>query len=187
MSTSLTQVIGTNTRTLRLAADVTAEKFAAVVAKYGLPWSSGRVGDLEHGRIASPELATVYALAAALGDVIGRPVALPELLATTEPVTVNDLLTIEPPALLGPVVAVHGGASGKGTLTSPVAPVMEADHRACRAVPIDSATGIDAMINRWGQPLSAERDKRAGSDANAQTKGIITRRLLSELREELGL
>jgi hypothetical protein len=45
-----------------------------------LPWTSGRVGDFEAGRTA-PSLPTLIAAAAALGDAIGRPVSLAELVA----------------------------------------------------------------------------------------------------------
>jgi transcriptional regulator with XRE-family HTH domain len=187
MTISLAKVIGTNARALRLNANVTAERFAAAAASMGLPWSTGRVGDFEHGRIAAPDLPTIYAAAAALGEVIGRPVTLPELLATTSPVVVNDSLTIKPAALFGEVVPIRRGPfRGKGTLASSAAPVLETDHRACRSVGVDSTKGIAAMVRRWGHPLSAERDLRAPApEANAQRRGIVTRQLLKELREEL--
>lgn len=101
---------------------------------------------------------------------------------------VNNALTIKPAALIGgEVVPIRRGPfKGKGALTGSAAPVLETDHRACRSIGVDSATGIDAMKKLWGRPLSAERDLRAPApEANPQRRGIVTRQLMRELREEL--
>jgi transcriptional regulator with XRE-family HTH domain len=183
-TTSVAKVVGLNAQALRRGARVTAERFAAAAGSVGLPWTTGRVGDFEHGRIP-PDLGTIYAAAVALGRLIGRPVTLPELLATGEPVAVNDALTIGPAALLGDVVPVRARLGGKGTLSATANPVLETDYRMCRNIGVDRETGVAAMVRLWGRPFSAERDRRAGPDANAQRRGIVARKLKAELKKAI--
>ena len=67
----------------------------------------------------------------------------------------------------------------------PVPPwIAETDRLACKRLNVDCETGLAAMDKLWGHPLSAERE-RLGGGANAQKRGIITRRLEKQLREEL--
>ena len=201
MAPSIAKVVGANARALRLGAEIKAERFAYEATSVGLPWTTGRVGDFEHGRIP-PDLGTIYAAAVALGRLIGRPVTLAELLATGEPVAVNDALTIGATALLGEIVPVRGRLGGKGTLSAtavPVrgrlggkgtlsataVPVLETDYRMCRNIGVDRGTGVAAMVALWGRPFSAERDRRAGPDANAQRRGIVARALKAELKKAI--
>jgi hypothetical protein len=69
-------VMGANVR--RLRGDHTAEELARHAQAWGLKWGTGRIADLEAGRV-SPTLPTIYALTVALEDLWGsRPsVALP--------------------------------------------------------------------------------------------------------------
>lgn len=73
---------------------------------YGLPWTSGRVGDFESGNVAT-NLQTLVAFAAALGDVIGRPVSLAELVTGEGEVNINDNLSLGTSALRA---ALSGGS-----------------------------------------------------------------------------
>jgi hypothetical protein len=57
-----------------------------------LQWSTGRVGDFEGGRAAA-NLATLLAVAAALGDITGRPVTLAELFAGKGDVQITPVIT----------------------------------------------------------------------------------------------
>jgi hypothetical protein len=184
MAPSIAEVVGANARALRLGAEIKAERFAYEATSVGLPWTTGRVGDFEHGRIP-PDLGTIYAAAVALGRLIGRPVTLAELLATGEPVAVNDALTIGATALLGEIVPVRGRLGGKGTLSATAVPVLETDYRMCRNIGVDRQTGVAAMVALWGRPFSAERDRRAGPDANAQRRGIVARALKAELKKAI--
>jgi transcriptional regulator with XRE-family HTH domain len=95
---SVAKVIGDGARGLRRDADVTLEQMARAAQLYGLPWTSGRVGDFEAGRTA-PSLPTLVAAAAALGDVIGRPVSLAELVTGEGQVHINDKLSLDTSAL----------------------------------------------------------------------------------------
>jgi transcriptional regulator with XRE-family HTH domain len=98
MADSVAEVIGAGARALRLDAGVTLEQMARAAQLYGLPWTSGRVGDFEAGRTA-PSLPTLVAAAAALGDVIGRPVSLAELVTGEGEVHINDKLSLDTSAL----------------------------------------------------------------------------------------
>jgi transcriptional regulator with XRE-family HTH domain len=201
MTSNIAEVVGANARALRRDAEITAERFAYEATSVGLPWTTGRVGDFEHGRIP-PDLSTIYAAAVALGRLISRPVTLAELLATDSPVDVNDTLTIGATALLGEIVPVRGRLGGKGTLSATAVPVrarlggkgslsatadpvLETDYRMCRNIGVDRKTGVAAMLRLWGRPFSAERDHRAGPDANAQRRGIVARALKAELKKAI--
>ena len=94
MAPSIAEAAGRNARALRLGAGVKLDDFALAAKSYGLPWTSGRVGDFESGR-ASPSLPTLYAVAAALGQVIGRPVSLVELFAGEGSVQINEKLSVK--------------------------------------------------------------------------------------------
>ncbi|NKZ77516.1 hypothetical protein GTA28_11625 [Rhodococcus hoagii] len=60
-----------------------------------------------------------------------------------------------------------------------------AEHRVQRALRLSPELLAAASAALWGRSFSAERDARAGKDANAQKRGQITRRLQSELEGEL--
>src|SRR5271156_2866079 len=92
------QVIGGNARRMRLDAGVTLEQFAQSARLYGLPWTTGRVGDLEAGRVAA-SVATLYGVALVLQHVTGQPVTLAELFAGDGDVALNDELTVDVSAL----------------------------------------------------------------------------------------
>ena len=49
---SVSQVVGANARDIRLKADVTLDRLAWHARFCGLPWSTGRVGSFESGRVA---------------------------------------------------------------------------------------------------------------------------------------
>jgi transcriptional regulator with XRE-family HTH domain len=185
--TTVTAVIGQNVRALRLTGGLTLDQVAAAVSLRGLPWSSGRVADLESGRMAPMNVDGLLTLAVALSDALGRSVPLAELLATSEAVTLTERLRINGAALQlavtgQPVIAEF---SGEGTLTATVYPWREADRRICQSLGVDAETGRDAMYRLWGRPFATERDGRAEPGANAQRLGIISRRLITELKTEL--
>jgi transcriptional regulator with XRE-family HTH domain len=200
VTTSVAKVVGANARSLRLAAHRTLEDMAQAAGQCGLSsWTTGRVGDFEAGRVV-PNLDVIYAAATALGQVIGRPVTLAELLATDEPVQINDKLSVGPAALRGEVVAITGGFVGHGGLSADAKPVpteiyvrntfREADERMCRSLGVDRDTGAAAMARLWGCTFAAERDLRARDlrtdpDFNPQRLGQVSRKLKADLKAEL--
>ncbi len=188
VTTSLAKVLGANVRERRLAAGCTLDEFATTARLHGLPWSSGRVGTLESGGMPA-SVETLYAVAAALGALIGRDVTLAELLATDERVRITDKLSVVGSALSAAVsgqpVKRTAPLSGEGTLSATVYAIREADQRMCKSLGVDVETGTAAMLKLWGKPFSAERDLRAGPDANAQRRGIVARQLKAELQRAL--
>lgn len=73
---TVAQVVGWNAK--RLRGDVAGDRLASAAKKRGLKWGTGRIADLEAGRV-SPTLSTLVSLALALGDVRGEPIKLQEL------------------------------------------------------------------------------------------------------------
>ena len=53
----------------------------------------------------------------------------------------------------------------------------------CKNIGVERSVGVAAMASLWLRTFSAERDHRAGADANAQTRGQISRLLKAELQE----
>jgi transcriptional regulator with XRE-family HTH domain len=207
---SIAEVAGANARALRLAADVKLEDFAQAAQSYGLPWTTGRVGDFESGR-AGPSLPTMFAVAAALGAVIDRPVSLAELFDGKGSVQINDGLTVKlselRSALSGEAVEVKAlpaakasrpagiknwTASGMGTPRGAGDRYMrvlnsfrESDVRMCKNIGVETRQGAAAMATLWGHTFSTERDRQAGQGANAQRRGQISRQLKAALEREL--
>jgi hypothetical protein len=206
MSESLAEVVGRNARRLRLDAGVTLEHLAQAAARYGLAWSTGRVGDLEGGRV-SPTFPTIYALTLALRDVTGQDVRLFDLLIGSKgEVALNESLTVTAAALIQAVVGGPVGTEAAetgmthtnaeidedgfkltqyGSLTPIPRPLRESDVRLARDIGVDPAKAKEAMLGLWGRLFSEERDERAGAGANAQAKGQISRKLKTELVEAL--
>jgi transcriptional regulator with XRE-family HTH domain len=194
------KAVGANARELRVAADVTLEQFALAAKHYGLPWTSGRVGDFEGGRVA-PSFPTLYAATAALGLAIGRPVSLVELFAGDGPVEMNDSLIVDLSALRAALSgeAVSARAKSKVKLTAVFTPdwadsklqlrvlndFREADERMCKSIGVGSDIGAAAMAKLWKRTFVAERDRRAGPDANPQRRGQISRQLKADLEKAL--
>jgi transcriptional regulator with XRE-family HTH domain len=201
---TMAEIAGRHARALRKDADANLQDFARAMRRYGLAWSTGRVGDFESGR-AAPSLATLFAVAAALSDVVGRPVTLPDLFAGAGPVQVNDELSMS-------LVAVRAALEGK-----PVTPVklaaavivnaqnlpgwargidpkliarvlgafVETDERVCKRIGVTTDVGAAAMAKLWRRTLTAERDHRAGPDAKPQRRGQISRQLQIDLQKAI--
>ena len=85
----LRKVIGANARRLRTDAGVSLEEFVREGKKQGLPWTTGRVGDLEGGRIDAGKLETLVSVALTLAATTGRDVRLADLVRTDQRVMVN--------------------------------------------------------------------------------------------------
>jgi transcriptional regulator with XRE-family HTH domain len=211
----MAKIAGTNAQTLRRAADVSLENLALAMQSYGRSWSTGQVGDFEAGRTA-PNLATLLAVAAALGDVIGHPVTVAELFAGKGLVAINDRLTAPLSALRGALSGepVHlrratrqATLAGTGTLSAQAVPfpkwaqdagvdpalyvrvlnaLRESDTRMCKNIGVEPDIGAAAMAKLWRKTFSAERDLRAEPGANPQRRGQISRQLKAELVKVIG-
>lgn len=90
----LSTVIGRNAR--RLRGDITADAVAKSARYFGLNWGTGRISDLEHGRV-SPTLPTLVALAMALESATfpgGGRVTIADLLASDEPISLTTAFAL---------------------------------------------------------------------------------------------
>jgi hypothetical protein len=193
-------VIGANARRLRLGVkpQITLEEFAHAARLYGLPWTTGRVGDFEAGRVA-PSVPTLYAVALALQHVTGQQVTLADLFAGSGDVQLNDKLTVD-------VSALANAMTGRAVIATAAQQVLfdleravprrklasllavecrDSDTRMLRSMGVTPERGTAAMAKLWGRTFSAERDRRAGPDANAQRKGQVSRQLRDELLNEI--
>jgi hypothetical protein len=76
-------------------------------------------------------------------------------------------------------VVSSGVLRGRGLLRD----FSESDARMCKNIGVDQVLGAAAMAALWRRTFTAERDHRAGPDANAQRRGQISRQLKAELQE----
>jgi transcriptional regulator with XRE-family HTH domain len=193
----------------KLRGSTTADELATAARNRGLNWGTGRISDLEHGRV-SPTVQTLVLLAAALGDVRGEPVTLAELveydgmieLAKGLPIPSNALqrylggapVTVEPRDI-GEFLAAGMKAQEAAIKQLPTRlqkvkmrdvylvtkETGETEERVAKALGVETWVVNRASALLWKSTVSAERDRRAGSKASNQARGRITR----ELREEL--
>ncbi|MFA7509462.1 MAG: hypothetical protein WCZ29_03160 [Mycolicibacterium vanbaalenii] len=94
---SLAEIVGSNAK--RLRGDISGDRLARAARKRGLNWGTGRVADLEAGRV-SPTLPTLISVALALGDVRGEPIRLADLVQCEGYVRVSGDLVLSGEALV---------------------------------------------------------------------------------------
>ncbi|ORJ52596.1 helix-turn-helix domain-containing protein [Mycobacterium simiae] len=215
MADSIAKVMGAGARELRIDAGATLEEVARAAQRYGLRWTSGRVGDFEAGRTA-PALPMFLAAAAALGEVVGRQVSLAELVTGRGRVQITSEFSLErsqlrraltgesfkfPMPLTSSIFETAHAIINKEAVTASWPPALravspefrlsvlkdfrESDARMCKNLGVDQVLGATAMAALWGHPFTVERDKRAGPNANAQRRGQISRRLKEDLEKVL--
>jgi len=211
---TVAEIVGRNVR--RLRGDRTADELARAARRQGLKWSSGRVSELEAGKV-SPTLPTLFALAAALGDMSDKAVSLAQLVESDGFIRVNDELVVKADTFAtavgsAPVQLTMGDLSGGVARAVDAVRKMTAELSELpdylRDMPVTDARetmdnigeaeariakglGISALRMRWESAylwrnsFSAERDRRAGPDANAQKRGRVSRELKAELRASI--
>lgn len=207
----LATVVGRNAKSLRHLS--TADDVARATRRYGLNWGTGRISDLEHGRV-SPTLPTLVILALALSDVCGRNVTVAELVDSDQSISLTkdfDVTSDELKAILyGDEEAYRrlvnqavgrAGAGAKaeiaawparlqqgvsvGELQQVYADYGEAEQLLERELGVDRGRLAAEMAALWGKAFHVKRDELAGSDANAQKKGRVSRALKAELKAVL--
>lgn len=196
------QAIGRGARQLREQAGVTLDQLATRAREYGLRWSTARVLEFERGRMRFT-LPVVLVVAQSLGGLIGRPVAISELLASDGPawVQVSDewittrtafrrLLSGE--ALAAPhVVEVGGDWSPIAAAIKPSAQVDDmliatlAEERLARRLDVRPRQVAMWSHMLWGHHLDDEVMARAGSDATPQARGHVSRELARDIEENI--
>lgn len=215
----LAEVVGQNARAHRIRHDAKLDDVARVARHYGLKWSTGRVGDLEGGRMPAT-LPTLFAVALTLGEVTGEPMSIADLTWFDGWVEVNPGLKVrgdaltrvlrgEPARLMARDVMEPGEAKkivneaieqmradndllqGIGAnlriedLEQAIHDAGVAEHRVAKELDVNQNVLATLSLHLWQSTFSAERDRRAGPDANAQRKGQITRQMKDELRSTL--
>lgn len=204
----LADVVAVNARKLRGRA--TADELARVARSGGLNWGTGRISDLEHGRV-SPTVQTLVLLAGAL------------CVLRDESVTLADLVEHDGMIELAKGFTVSGSALQRYLRGAPVAieprdipDILEAgrqaEEAAIKKLPtrlqnvesfdiyrvhkesgeteerVAKTLGVETWIVErasaflWKSTISAERDRVAGPEATKQARGRITRQLREQLR-----
>ncbi|WP_096906994.1 helix-turn-helix domain-containing protein [Dietzia sp. WMMA184] len=189
VETDLRKILGTGARRIRQDASANLEQVSQAARRAGLPWSTGRVSDLEGGRV-EVKLETLLSLALALGEVRGEPVTLAELLPNPGPVLVNgrEIASLTG-AVGGEAVTVSEGQREHDQLNrpDPVDSAGLAEKRAAKSMGVPLVDLVTATHELWDHHLTEERDRRAGADADVATRGRITRELTDQIRKHLGI
>lgn len=211
----LSEVVGVNARRIRQDAGTTLNDVARLARQNGLKWSTGKVGDLEAGRI-SPSFPTLFALACTLGSVTGSPVSLRDLLGADCFIRINDDLVVRAENVAEAVstrpvdlalkdvrgaveeaqdflrkfgAALHELPDYPGVKVRLVRDIShksgETEERVAKSlgIPLFQLQWESAAL--WQDSFSAERDRRAGPNANAQKRGRASRELKAELRASI--
>jgi len=172
---------GGRVRELREAVDATQDQLARAVTRAGLPWSRARLGQVEAGE-SGPDLAAMVAIAAALTELGGTPVRLPDLIpesgVTQELLQLRAALAGEPVRRPIPVIGTIPDPRlepGWGQVEDHVARQL---GRGSEGVVLDVAHQLYG-----GRSGSEERDHRAGEGATPQKRGRVSRGIIAELAE----
>lgn len=202
----LAAVLGENCKRIRTAAGVTQDELARYARRFGLRWTASKVRDFEVGRTA-PTFATVLALAAALDSAVGKPtgrmpadlmkpereprVRLADLVTFDQFITVTD--EFDP---LGQVVADYCAGEPwdqrrrfANREKFDLARMRQAsgltEDRLAARLGISRDQLATLSLRLWRKPFSQERDRLAGSDANKQKRGQVSRSLRAELEKAI--
>ena len=155
---TISAVMGAACRSLRGERRISEMARAAQLA--GLTrWTTGRVGDLERGDVI-PTLATLYGLAQAFADLLGRPVKLTELLP-------GDGAVMLAPGHVAELADIRNALSGKriapqqldadSTAEAVRRSFLDVDYRVAAELGLDPDRAAAAMADLWGgrSPTSA--------------------------------
>jgi hypothetical protein len=137
-----------------------------------------------------PTLPTLIALCWAFRDLLGdEQIELSDLFAGNGHVTLS-------PGVAIPLEGLRAALDGRHLIGPPASLVparlvsdaverglLEADYRMAHSVGIAPEIAAATMQELWGRSFTAERDRRAGPDANPQKRGRISRELKAELHK----
>lgn len=169
---------GDRLRQLREASGVTQDQLARAISRAGLSWTRARVGQVEAGD-CGPDLAAMFAVAAALGELSGRPLKLADLLPESD---AGEHVARLRDALAGEPVRRPAGAIGRVSdpRRDPGWGQIE-DRVAADLGPGSESIVLSAAVRLYGRSGSAERDNRAGDGATPQKRGRAARAVIAEL------
>jgi transcriptional regulator with XRE-family HTH domain len=171
-------------RTLRRESGITQVQLAQAVGRTGtgVRWTQARLWQVENGE-ANPDLAAMYAVAAALAELTGRSVRLADLLPETG---TADGISLLRAALSGEPVQDLPVAPAIGTIPDPrLTPGWEQveDRVAAQLGPGSEAFIVEAARKLYGHTGSEERDRRAGPGASPQKRAVQSPAVVAELLE----
>lgn len=214
-SEPIATVVGQNCKLLRTEIGLTQNEFAKYARDRGLRWNSSAVADFEKGRSSptfgtvlavslalelAAQIADCYRWSPETGGVF------PELVKSDGDIQLNNGLSMSADLVVQvcrgkpwKVWAARGSESkeslafdqeifGDGALTASQRLMVRSgqpEERLARQLKIELSALADISNLLWQRTFSEERDRRAGTDANAQKKGRISRELRHELEQEL--
>jgi transcriptional regulator with XRE-family HTH domain len=200
---AIAAVIGRNCRAIRDGAGVTRNELAKYARAAGLNWTASKVGDFESGRNA-PTFATVLAATVALSNATHQNVLLADLLTFDDGyVVVTDRIVPRGPKVAAAARGEPLVLDDDDTFESVLVEVTGQIAQQCRdAAEVRARSGVDeyrlarrlginadrlaaVSFRLWSRPFSVQRDRLAGTDANQQQRGQISRKLQAELKEAL--
>jgi transcriptional regulator with XRE-family HTH domain len=202
--TPIGQIVGDNVRRMRTDAGYTGDALSKALREFG-PWPTSRVSELELGRV-SPTVATLFTVAHGLSNLLGRTVLVADLLrhdGHTEvgqvqlPASaVADAFAGKPADLPADdataadrdraLLAQYSGPSlPADTIRAVLHESGEPESRLARGLGVSEVDLAGYSAQMWGHTFSAERDKLAGADANAQKRGQVSRKLKAELKTQI--
>ena len=186
MAQNISQIVGKNLRRLRTTADVSQTEFAEAATRHGLDITTSSVLGIENGR--SPiTLDKAYLLTLVLSELLHRPVMLPDLLESDDPVELYGH-DVDPGAWRLLSTGRWAPVLGEGPLHTGPVPLTKTDKRAMDELAL--LPGEEVVYRRlctdlWGHLMSQEVAERAEDGDSAQKRGAIARDLLGELDVEL--
>lgn len=207
----LPAVFGENLKRLRKDHQLTLDDVSKASRAYGVKWTAQRIAGMEAGK-ASVTVPTVCIAAWALTDLTDFEFTPAQLLASDEPIQLNDAFTVNGTVIADAIegrlpeldghhfpdsdarvreaiegatanAEAWGGELTVKDVTTLSARVGLADQRAADRLGIDVRTLCGEAYRRWGMLLSEAVEQQAGPHASPQRKGHITRRLEAQLRE----
>jgi hypothetical protein len=177
---TLAQVVGWNAK--RLRGEVSGDRLASAAKNRGLNWGTGRIADLEAGRV-SPTLSTLIALALALGDIRGEPIPLYELVSWDGFVSVAGDLVLSGRALATYVsgepvqIVLTGDTPGGLAKVKKLFDRVQAQFVAARTEISPRFADLDIALCARVESNSGEAEQRAadslGVDVYALTLGSV--------------
>lgn len=182
-ATELRQIVGRNARKIRLKKGASLEDMEAAAKRNGLSWSTGRVGDLEHGRV-NLTLEMLVSVALALGEIRQTPVRLDELLSFDHPVMVNGReIRSLPDVVRGvPIHLTEDQIKADMQTVEKHCPTLS-ERRAAKRLGVSTARLSDLSHQMWGTEFEQERNERVGSLGTTVERGAATRDMLEDISE----
>ena len=207
----LAKVVAVNARRLRGSA--TADELARVARSGGLNWGTGRISDLEHGRV-SPTVQTLVLLAGALGVLHVKPVTLADLVEHDGMIELAKGFAVSGSALQrylkgAPVVTeprdipdiLEAGREAAEAAIKKLPPTLqrvnlvdlyrvhkesgETEERVAKALGVESWIVERASVALWKSTISAECDRLAELLAGPGATKQARGRITRQLRDDL--